>query len=91
MAGWVLLEQILHNDRQEASMAYIGREEYEPLWLPESLPDDILPGSLIRVLGMEMEREAEASAPEPSCGFIIRDWFGPFLLSPPSRYLRGRC
>jgi hypothetical protein len=27
----------------------------------------------------------------PTCGFIIKYWFGPFLLSPPSRLLRGRC
>ncbi len=39
-------------------MAYIGIEEFEPLWLPQSLPDDILAGSLIRVLGMEAEQRS---------------------------------
>jgi hypothetical protein len=72
-------------------MAYLGNEEHIPLWLSESLPEDVLTGSLIQFLGMVSEPAAESSEPEPSCGFIIRDWFGPFLLSPPSRYLRGRC
>jgi hypothetical protein len=72
-------------------MAYVGKEEYLPVWLPGSLPQDVLAGSCITLLGAEEESEAVSSDPEPTCGFIIRDWFGPFLLSPPSRFLRGRC
>jgi hypothetical protein len=72
-------------------MAYLGKEEYTLLWLSESLPEDILTGTLVHLLGMTAEPQAEVSEPEPPCGFIIRDWFGPFLLSPPSRYLRGLC
>lgn len=70
-------------------MAYIGKEDYSPLWLPESLPVDALAGSSIQLLGEEKEPELLAS--EPSRGFIIQDWFGPFLLGPPTRFLRGRC
>ncbi|OGP69989.1 MAG: hypothetical protein A2Z73_00580 [Deltaproteobacteria bacterium RBG_13_60_28] len=70
-------------------MAYIGKEEYLPMWLPESLPADVLAGSSIQLLGGEEEPEPMAS--EPSRGFIIQDWFGPFLLGPPTRFLRGRC
>jgi hypothetical protein len=29
--------------------------------------------------------------PEPNFGFIVQDWFGPFLLSPPARFLQGHC
>lgn len=72
-------------------MAYLDREDYSPVWLPESLPADLLAGSYITLLGGAAEPEANASDAEPTCGFIIRDWFGPFLFSPPSRFLRGRC
>lgn len=33
----------------------------------------------------------EPSGDDSPRGFIIRNWFGPFLLGPASRYLRGRC
>jgi hypothetical protein len=72
-------------------MAYIGKEEHTPVWLPESLPEEILAESFIELLHAEAE---DADAPEPeelNFGFIVRDWFGPFLLSPPARFLRGRC
>jgi hypothetical protein len=29
--------------------------------------------------------------PQPFCGYIAADWFGPFLLSPPRRGERGWC
>ena len=70
-------------------MAYIGKEEYVALWLPHSLPVEALSGDSIQLLGAEEEPEPMAS--EPSRGFIIEDWFGPFLLGPPTRFLRGRC
>jgi hypothetical protein len=72
-------------------MAYIGKEEYLAFWLPESLPVDALAGNSIQLLGGEEEPEPEPMASEPSRGFIIEDWFGPFLLGPPTRFLRGRC
>ena len=70
-------------------MAYIGKEEYLAFWLPESLPVDALAGDSIQLLWGE--EDPEPMAPEPSRGFIIEDWFGPFLLGPPTRFLRGRC
>jgi len=70
-------------------MAYIGKEEYMPMWLPEDLPADVLTNGGIQLLGGEEEPEPTAS--EPSRGYIIQDWFGPFLLGPPTRFLRGRC
>ena len=38
-------------------------------------------------MGTETEPEAAVIDPESSRGYIIRDWFGPFLLGPSSRYL----
>jgi hypothetical protein len=74
---------------QEGIMAYIGKEDYMAFWLPEDLPVDSMAGNSIQLLGGEEEPEPMAS--EPSRGFIIQDWFGPFLLGPPTRFLRGRC
>lgn len=72
-------------------MAHIGKEEYTPVWLPESLPEEILAESFIELLHTETD-VADAPPPaEPSFGFIVADWFGPFLLSPPTRFLRGQC
>jgi hypothetical protein len=76
---------------KEETMAYIGKEEHAPVWLPESLPEEILAESFIELLPTEAEAP---HAPEPeglNFGFIVQDWFGPFLLSPPTRSLRGRC
>lgn len=72
-------------------MAFVGKDEYFPLWLPDSVTDDLLNGNSITLLGAVEEPESTTPDPEPSCGFIVRDWFGPFLLSPSSRFLKGRC
>ena len=72
-------------------MAYIGEEEPAPVWLPESLPEEILVESSFRLCHAEAD-PGEASEPaEPTHGFIVQDWFGPFLLSPPTRFLLGQC
>jgi hypothetical protein len=76
---------------KEKTMAYIGKEEHSPVWLPESLPEEILAESFIELLPTEAE---PSDAPEPAglnFGFIVQVWFGPFLLSPPTRFLRGQC
>jgi hypothetical protein len=76
---------------QGKDMAYIGTEEHAPIWLPESLPEEILAVSFIELLNTGAEM---AEAPEPDAanfGFIVQDWFGPFLLGPPTRFLRGHC
>lgn len=73
-------------------MAYNGKDENFPVWLPESLPEDILASASIYLLGEEGDEPGDVSGDrEPPCGFIVHDWFGPFLLSPPTRFLRGRC
>jgi hypothetical protein len=72
-------------------MAYIGKDEHKPVWLPETLPEDILAESFIELLNTEADREDAPEPGEPNFGFIVRDWFGPYLLSPPTRFLRGRC
>ena len=48
----------------------------------------MLTGSHIHLMGTAEEPEAEVTDPEPACGYIIRDWFGPFLFGPSSR---GTC
>jgi len=72
-------------------MAYIGKEEYFPIWLPESLPGEILAESFVELLHTGPDLGDIPEPEEPNFGFIIRDWFGPFLLSPPTRCLRGHC
>ena len=72
-------------------MAYFDRDEYILFWLAAALGDEVPAGSPINLMGTAAEPESEVIAPEPSRGYIIRDWFGPFLLAPSSRYLRGRC
>jgi hypothetical protein len=72
-------------------MAYIGKEEFAPVWLPESLPEEILAESFIELLNTEANPENTPQPSEPNFGFIVQDWFGPFLLSPPTHFLRGNC
>lgn len=73
-------------------MAYLGPEGYLAAWVAGALQDDALAESCIHLLeSSPIPEEEEAQAAEPSQGFIIRDWFGPFLLGPPSRFMRGRC
>jgi len=72
-------------------MAYIGKDEHNPVWLPESLPEEILAESFIELLNAKIVGEDASEPGEPSFGFIVRDWFGPYLLSPPTHFLRGSC
>ncbi len=72
-------------------MAYVGKEEHFPIWLPESLPEEIVAESFCELLNVETDDEGGRRPEEPNFGFIVQDWFGPFLLSPPTRFLRGQC
>jgi hypothetical protein len=72
-------------------MAYVGKEEHFPIWLPESLPEEIVAESFFELLKAEADDEDGPRPEEANFGFIVRDWFGPFLLSPPTRFLRGQC
>ena len=72
-------------------MAYIDRDEFILFWLATALGDEVPTGSPLHLMGTAAEPEAAVIDPESSRGYIIRDWFGPFLLGPSSRCLRGRC
>ncbi len=74
-------------------MAYIGNESYLAAWAAGTLTGDKLSQTSVLLLGREPvdQEEQESLAPEPTQGFIIQDWFGPFLLGPASRFVRGRC
>ncbi|MEJ5330628.1 MAG: hypothetical protein WHT07_10800 [Desulfobaccales bacterium] len=70
-------------------MAYLGSELELVAWawggeVGESLDTWLVSGPEDGDLG-------EPSIEDSPRGFIIRNWFGPFLLGPASRYLRGRC
>jgi len=72
-------------------MAHVGKEEHFPIWLPEDLPEEIVAESFCELLHAETGDERNHRPEDPNFGFIVRDWFGPFLLSPPTRFLRGQC
>ena len=73
-------------------MAHTGDEGYLAAWAAAILTGDELSQTSVLLLGESADQgEPEGLAPEPTRGFIIQDWFGPFLLGPPSRYVRGRC
>jgi hypothetical protein len=73
-------------------MAYIGKEWYLAAWADDTLAGDKLSQTSVMLLGDQAEQgEQESLTPEPTRGFIIQDWFGPFLLGPASRFVRGRC
>ncbi len=71
-------------------MANLDRDEYIPVWLPHWLPDEVLEEVYTGILAAT-ERNSQSMAEDHTDGYIIRDWFGPFLLSPPTRFSRGRC
>jgi hypothetical protein len=73
-------------------MAYIGTEGYLAMWKAGALQEDALAETCVYLFGNEEEpEEGPQPSGEGSRGFIIQDWFGPFLLGPQSRFLRGRC
>ncbi len=72
-------------------MAYIGDEHYLSVWWPGPLPEEVLAGNYLDFPGLEPSGDGFEPPAEPLFGYIIQDWFGPFLLSPPSRCSPGRC
>ena len=73
-------------------MAYIGNDWYLAAWAAGALAGDKLSQTSVLLLDESAEQGDQASlGPEPTRGFIIQDWFGPFLLGPASRFVRGRC
>jgi len=76
-------------------MAYIGDDGFFAAWAAGTLTGDKLSQTSVLLLGDSADSsdqgEQESMAPESTRGFIIQDWFGPFLLGPASRFVRGRC
>jgi hypothetical protein len=73
-------------------MAYIGDDFYLAAWAAGTLAGDKLSQTSILLLDESADQgDQESIEPEPTRGFIIQDWFGPFLLGPASRFVRGRC
>ncbi|MFW6122684.1 MAG: hypothetical protein ACOC6L_00430 [Thermodesulfobacteriota bacterium] len=73
-------------------MAYIGNEGFFAAWAAGVLTGDEITQTSVLLLGDSVDQEEQESlATEPARGFIIQDWFGPFLLGPASRFVRGRC
>jgi hypothetical protein len=73
-------------------MAYIGNDFYLAAWAAGTLEGDKLSQTSVLLLSESAEQdEQERLEAEPTRGFIIQDWFGPFLLGPASRFVRGRC
>jgi hypothetical protein len=71
-------------------MAYFDEDDFLPLWRQDALPEDILAGTLLDLWRGAQGEAGNLRGSAPS-GYIILDWFGPFLLSPPARFVRGRC
>ena len=73
-------------------MAYIGDDFYLAAWSTGALMGDKLSQTSVLLLDESADQgEHESVEAEPTRGFIIQDWFGPFLLGPASRFVRGRC
>jgi hypothetical protein len=73
-------------------MAYIGDDGFFAAWAAGTLTGDNLSQTSVLLLGESADQEEQESlATEPTRGYIIQDWFGPFLLGPASRFVRGRC
>ena len=72
-------------------MAYFDRDEFILFWLAAALGDGVPTGSHIHLMATAAEPEADVIDPESFRGYIIRDWFGPFLFGPVGRVMRGNC
>jgi hypothetical protein len=76
-------------------MAYHDQENYQPVFLPDWLPAEIAE-EVYWALRAEAKAEGRGRPPrmeEPDVvnGYIVKGWFGPFLLGPQTFALRGRC
>ncbi len=73
-------------------MACFDRDEFTRRWLATTWGDEAPAGADIPLMDAPAsEPETDIMDPELPRGYIIRDWFGPFLLSPSRRYERCRC
>jgi hypothetical protein len=83
--------EIASNSAKVKIMAYFDRDDNFLVWLAEPLPDEVWTASGNYLLGTSRNQEAEVAEAEPVCGYIIQDWFGPFLFGPVARVMRGNC
>jgi hypothetical protein len=83
-----MLQSLIGEDR---TMAYIDKEDYAPIWLPQSLPQEILTQIFSEVFDIDPRTKEMPSPNGTDLGFVARDWFGPFFMGPHSLFLRGRC
>jgi hypothetical protein len=72
-------------------MAHNGKEEHFPIWMPENLPEELVAESFVELLNGEMDEGTTSRPEDPNFGFVAQGWFGPFMLSPPTRFLKGQC
>ena len=72
-------------------MAYFDRDEFILFWLTAALGDGLPAGTPMPLMEPEQEPAVDVATQDAAYGYIIRDWFGPFLLAPSSRCQRGRC
>ena len=72
-------------------MANLDQDEYFLVWLAEPLQDDLLTAGNFHLMETSTDQAADVTDAEPACGYIIRDWFGPFLFGPIGRGMRGNC
>jgi hypothetical protein len=83
-----MLQSVIPEDR---TMAYIDKEDYAPIWLPQSLPQEILTQIFSEVFDIDAQSKEMPSPNGTDLGFVAQDWFGPFFMGPHSLFLRGRC
>ncbi|HEY9073142.1 MAG TPA: hypothetical protein VIN67_03330 [Desulfobaccales bacterium] len=72
-------------------MATFDQDDDLLMWLAAPLPNDLLTSSRLILMAEAKEQAAEVIDPEPSCAYVIRGWFVPFLFGPARRFMRGRC
>ncbi len=70
-------------------MAYFDQDEYGRFWHTEILKADR--DAHVHLPGTAEELEGDVLEAESARAYVVRDWFGPFLLASSRRYLRGRC
>lgn len=92
MTRTAVLERMLHSIiAEDLTMAYIDKEDYAPIWLPQSLPQEIVTQIFSEVFDIDARSREIPTQHESDLGFVARDWFGPFFMGPHSLFLRGRC
>ena len=57
-------------------MAYVGKEEHFPIWLPESLPEEIVAESFFELLNTEADDEDAPSRKSPTSALSCRTGSG---------------